>query len=200
MLRNVLYVSLILLSVGAVVVLANISSSKSLEYGRWWRPWIIGHGNSIPTVHDLNAYGATVEKLSKYVNFKTTVPVFIGNGPNASVGFGIATRYNRPSGKIGVMLEVYRPQHYIQGLRFSIKLFRINGDKIVLLKHLDNVGPYCNINFNLPSVQGVRYLLVVEAVLNDTVVDMIKSYIIVPIQYMDAALYTDKKLIGLKKT
>jgi len=181
MLKNVLYISLILVSVGASVVLASFSSSKLLEYGHRWRPWIIGLDKPISSVHDLNASGDMVENLSKYINSEAIVPVFIANGPNASVGFGIATGHHKPSGKIGVMLEFYRPQYYIRDLRFSIKLFRVKGDKIFFLDHVDSVGPDCNINFNLPSIQGVRYLLDVEAILNDTVVDMIRSHIIVSI-------------------
>jgi len=57
MLKNVLYISLILISVGASVVLASLSSSKLLEYGHGWRPWIIGLDKPISSVHDLNASG-----------------------------------------------------------------------------------------------------------------------------------------------
>lgn len=191
--RSTLYVLLIIISLLTALVSAYVLGDKISQYFTENGYWSINIDVAIPQKYKLDLSNTTIEKLSKYTTFSTIIPVFVGNGPYASVGFGMSAGYYKPGDKIGVTLDIYRPQYYIPGLKFSVKLFRIYGHILVLINHVDS-GEASNIKFDLPQVQGAKYLLVVEAIMNNTVVDMIRSYIIVPIQYMDAAIYTDKQI------
>ena len=185
---------LVIISVLTVLVSFYCLKTGISGYLKENENWPVNIG-VIPTPeYELNLSNTSIESLSKYLEFKTLIPVFIGNGPNASVGFGISCGYYKPGDEISVSLEVYRPEYYIPGLKFSIKLFKVYNQNLVLLEYVDSVGPYYHKKFGLPPVQGAKYLLVVEAIMNNTVVDMIRSFIIVPIQYMDAAIYTDKQI------
>jgi hypothetical protein len=143
-----------------------------------------------------------LERLSDYMNFTTLKPVFSGNGPNCSVGFVMSDGYHKPGDRIGVTLDIYRPRYYHYNLVFVVKLFRIEtrdylmqlDNKTIDVRGIDTpVGVIGEVYFTLSMSEGVKYLLVVEAFEDDTVVDMIRSIIIVPIQIMNAGLFIDKK-------
>ncbi len=143
------------------------------------------------------------EQLSDYENFTTLEAVFSGNGPNCSVGFIMSDGYHRPGDRVGVVLYVYRPKYYRYNLVFIVKLFRIEtggyliqlDNKTIDVSGTDKVAGFIGeVYFSLPMSEGVKYLLVVEALENGTVIDMIRSIIIVPIQVMNARLTLDKKV------
>ncbi len=119
------------------------------------------------------------------------------------VGFAISTGYRAPGEKIGVYLYVYMPSLYRFNGTYIVRLYGIIGDNESLIAY-ENISASdlpVNILWNIPLHDYYHnYTIIVAAVENNTVVDCIVGYVIVPEQEVKARLLLDKSTYRVGET
>ncbi len=119
------------------------------------------------------------------------------------VGFAVSAGYRAPGEKIGAYLYLYKPDDYFFNGTYVVRIygFNDNGGSIVLSRNISAHGLPVNIRWRIP-VEGYyhKYVVLVLAVENNSVIDCIKGYVIVPEQEVKAKLVLDKDIYRVGET
>ncbi len=119
------------------------------------------------------------------------------------VGFAISAGYRAPGEKIGVYLYVHKPGDYLFNGTYIVEIYGFNDDKesIMLSRNISAYDLPVNIQWIIPVEDyHHKYVVLVLAVENNSVIDCIMGYVVVPKQEVKARLVLDKNVYHVGET